>query len=53
MNETEIPTLRQLELMEVKGLALIGPTFKETLAYVQIQRLKKMRKELQSLEEDK
>ncbi len=34
-------TLRQLELMEIKGFALCGPIFKETLAYVQIQRLKK------------
>jgi len=48
MSKEKPPTLRQLELMEIKGLALVGPTFRETLAYIQIQRMKK---QLQSLEE--
>ncbi len=34
-------TLSQLEAMEKRGLQMFGETFKETLAWVQIQRKKK------------
>lgn len=38
-------TIEQLEKMEALGFKLLGPIFKDTLAYVQIQRKKR---ELQS-----
>jgi len=38
-------SLEQLEQMEKLGFIMVGETFKDTLAYVQIQRMKQKYKE--------
>lgn len=45
--EPEKLTKEQLEQMKAKGLALFGDFFKDTLAYVQIERLLKEKEKTQ------